>query len=56
MRFRPDIFPVLFAIVRTAGWIAQWQKMLDDPDQKIARPRQVYVGEQKRNFVLMGQR
>ena len=56
MGFKPGIFPVLFAIGRTAGWIAQWQEMLDDPDQKIARPRQVYVGEQKRNFVLMGQR
>ena len=56
MGFKPGIFPVLFAIGRTAGWIAQWQEMLDDPDQKIARPRQVYVGEQKRNFVPMGQR
>jgi len=56
MGFKPGIFPVLFAIGRTAGWIAQWQEMLDDPDQKIARPRQVYVGEQKRDFVPMGQR
>jgi citrate synthase len=37
-------FTVLFAITRTSGWIAQWQEMLLDPEQKIARPRQVYVG------------
>ena len=56
MGFKPNIFPVLFAIGRTAGWIAQWQEMLDDPEQKIARPRQVYLGEQKRDFVPMEQR
>ena len=38
------MFPVLFAIPRTAGWIAQWEEMLTDPDQKIARPRQIYIG------------
>ncbi|HEX3145410.1 MAG TPA: citrate synthase [Pyrinomonadaceae bacterium] len=44
MKFPVDMFPVLFAIPRTAGWLAQWSEMLDDPDQKIARPRQVYLG------------
>ena len=44
MGFPVDMFPVLFAIPRTAGWIAQWEEMLLDPDQKIARPRQIYIG------------
>jgi citrate synthase len=51
MGFPVDMFPVLFAIPRTAGWIAQWEEMLNDPDQKIARPRQIYVGYQKRDYV-----
>jgi citrate synthase len=38
------------------GWLAQWQEMLQDPEQKIARPRQIYAGQQKRDFVPMGQR
>src|SRR5260221_2788878 len=46
-----DMFPVLFAIPRTAGWIAQWEEMLNDPDQKIARPRQIYLGSGPRNYV-----
>ena len=44
MGFPKDFFPVLFAIPRTAGWFAQWEEMLRDPEQKIARPRQIYVG------------
>src|SRR4029078_5459852 len=44
-------FTVLFAIPRTSGWISQWQEMLLDPEQKIARPRQVYVGPEERNFI-----
>jgi citrate synthase len=51
MGFPVDMFPVLFAIPRTAGWIAQWEEMLTDPDQKIARPRQIYVGPQRRDYV-----
>jgi citrate synthase len=51
MGFPVDMFPVLFAIPRTAGWIAQWEEMLTDPDQKIARPRQIYVGYKKRDYV-----
>ena len=51
MGFRPEMFTVLFAIPRTAGWLAQWQEMLIDPEQKIARPRQVYTGHEVRQFV-----
>lgn len=56
MRFPVDMFPVLFAIPRTSGWLAQWAEMLGDPDQKIARPRQVYLGERSRDYVPMEQR
>jgi citrate synthase len=56
MGFRPDIFTVLFAIPRVVGWLAQWQEMLVDPEQKIARPRQVYIGEDERHFVPIEQR
>ncbi|HEY0590456.1 MAG TPA: citrate synthase [Thermoanaerobaculia bacterium] len=56
MRFPLDLFPVLFAIPRVAGWLAQWQEMLLDPEQKIARPRQVYVGATKRDYVEMARR
>jgi citrate synthase len=51
MGFPVDMFPVLFAIPRTAGWIAQWEEMLNDPDQKIVRPRQLYIGARTRNYV-----
>ncbi len=44
MGFPVEMFPVLFAIPRTAGWVAQWEEMLEDPEQKIARPRQIYTG------------
>jgi citrate synthase len=56
MSFPVDMFPVLFAIGRMSGWLAQWQEMLDDKDQKIARPRQVYLGSNEREFVPMGAR
>jgi citrate synthase len=56
MGFPVDMFPVLFAIPRVAGWLAQWQEMLEDPDQKIARPRQVYVGYDERPYVAVGKR
>jgi citrate synthase len=46
-----EMFPVLFAIPRTAGWIAQWEEMLLDPEQKIARPRQIYTGPVQRDYV-----
>jgi citrate synthase len=54
--FPVEMFPVLFAIPRTAGWLAQWQEMVGDPEQKIARPRQIYTGPAKRDFVPMGKR
>jgi len=56
MGFPVDMFPVLFAIGRTPGWIAQWKEMLTDPDQKISRPRQVYCGYDKRDFVPIDKR
>jgi citrate synthase len=56
MGFPTDAFTVLFAIGRTAGWIAQWQEMLQDPEQKIARPRQVYLGSDKRDVVPIERR
>ncbi len=56
MGFKPEMFTVLFAIPRTAGWLAQWQEMLTDPEQKIARPRQVWIGHETREFVPIEQR
>jgi len=56
MGFPVTMFPVLFAIPRTSGWIAQWEEMLLDSEQKIARPRQVYLGYDKRSYVAMDQR
>jgi citrate synthase len=56
MRFPLDIFPVLFAIGRTPGWLAQWQEMLLDKEQKIARPRQIYTGADKRDYVPIERR
>jgi citrate synthase len=56
MGFPISMFPVLFAIPRTSGWIAQWEEMLTDPDQKIARPQQIYLGSPERDFVPMDKR
>ena len=56
MGFPVDMFPVLFAIPRTAGWIAQWEEMLNDPDQKIVRPRQIYQGSAPRDYVARDKR
>ena len=56
MGFDPAMFPVLFAIGRTAGWIAQWEELLSDETRKIARPRQIYVGEDRRDYVAMAGR
>ena len=50
------MFTVMFAIPRTSGWIAQWLEMIDDSEQKIARPRQLYVGERERDYVPVGER
>ena len=56
MGFNAGMFPVLFAIGRTAGWVAQWQEMLLDREQKIARPRQIYIGQNERDFVDISSR
>jgi citrate synthase len=56
MGFPVEMFPVLFAIPRTVGWLAQWEEMLGDSEQKIARPRQVYRGSPSRDFVEIGAR
>ncbi len=56
MGFNAGMFPVLFAIGRTAGWVAQWQEMLTDREQKIARPRQLYIGEPERKFIELSDR
>jgi len=50
MGFPVDMFPVLFAIPRTSGWLAQWEEMLLDSEQKIARPRQLYLGSEERDY------
>jgi len=51
-----DLFPVLFAIPRTVGWLAQWQEMITDPEQKIARPRQIYTGAARRDYIPLTKR
>jgi citrate synthase len=56
MQLPVSIFPVLFAIPRTAGWLAHWLELLGDPEQKIARPRQIYTGPDQRDYVPMAQR
>jgi citrate synthase len=56
MGFPTDIFPVLFAIPRTPGWLSQWRENLEDTEQKISRPRQLYLGERRRNYVPLDQR
>jgi citrate synthase len=50
MKFPVEMFPSLFAIPRTAGWLAQWNEMMVDPEQKIARPRQIYIGHDQRDY------
>jgi len=56
MGFKPEMFTVLFAIPRTVGWLAQWQEMISDPEQKIARPRQIYTGHRARQFLPIERR
>jgi citrate synthase len=51
MQFPVDMFPVLFAIGRMSGWLAQWQELVEDSEQKIARPRQLYLGAERRDYV-----
>jgi citrate synthase len=54
--FPTDMFTVLFALARTVGWVAQWNEMISDPDQKIGRPRQLYTGPAQRDYVPVGKR
>lgn len=54
--FPVDMFPVMFAIPRTAGWLAQWEEMILDQEQKISRPRQIYMGEKARDYVVVEKR
>jgi citrate synthase len=56
MGFKPEMFTVLFAIPRAIGWLSQWQEMLTDPEQKIARPRQIWIGHETREFVAIEKR
>jgi citrate synthase len=56
LRFPIEYFPFLFAIPRASGWLAQWLEMLDDPEQKITRPRQIYLGHPRRDYVPVDQR
>ncbi len=56
MGFPTSMFTALFALARTVGWVAQWNEMITDPDQKIGRPRQLYTGATKRDYVAVGQR
>jgi len=56
MGFPVDMYPVLFAIGRMSGWLAQWEEMIQDGDQRIARPRQMYLGQAQREFVPFSQR
>jgi len=56
MKLPTPMFPVLFAIPRTVGWLAQWAELLSDPEQKIARPRQVYIGSPARDYTAIEQR
>ena len=50
------MFTVIFALPRTAGWISQWLEMIDDPDKKISRPRQIYTGAREADYVPIAER
>jgi citrate synthase len=56
MGFPSEMFTVLFALARTVGWIAQWKEMIEDPAQKIGRPRQIYTGAASRDFIPLDKR
>ena len=56
MGFPPSLFTVLFAVARTVGWVAQWNEMIEDPEQRIGRPRQLYDGRKERKFVEINKR
>ena len=54
--FPTSMFTVLFAVARTVGWVAQWNEMIEDPNQRIGRPRQLYIGPKTRSFVEINKR
>ncbi|MEE9330370.1 MAG: citrate synthase [Parvularculaceae bacterium] len=54
--YPPEMFTVLFALARTVGWIAQWKEMIEDPNSKIGRPRQIYTGAAERDYIDLGKR
>jgi len=56
MGFPVEMFPVLFAIARTSGWMAQWAELVTDPDQKIMRPKQIYMGHPRRHYIPLDER
>ena len=56
MGFPTSMFTVLFALARTVGWIAQWNEMIEDPSQRIGRPRQLYIGAVPRDYVDINKR
>jgi citrate synthase len=56
MGFPTSMFTVLFAVARTVGWISQWSEMIEDPHQKIGRPRQLYTGAPRRDYVEIDRR
>ena len=56
MGFPVEMFPALFVLGRTPGWLAQWVELVTDPEQRIARPRQIYLGEAERAYVPVGER
>ena len=56
MGFPTSMFTVLFAVARTVGWISQWREQVEDPTQRIGRPRQVYTGAKQRDYVPLSQR
>ncbi len=56
MGFPTSMFTVLFAVARTVGWVSQWKEMIEEPTQKIGRPRQLYIGQTERSFVPLDKR
>jgi citrate synthase len=56
LKIPPGMFTVIFGMARTAGWIAQWLEMIDDPEKKISRPRQIYTGPRQADYVPIGER
>ena len=56
MGFPSSLFTVLFAVARTVGWVAQWNEMIEDPEQRIGRPRQLYTGAKERDFIKIKDR